>query len=202
MSARGPSGPLGRQLKINMETSRALPSWDALLDRFAAFQSMPCLRAEGPDTKRPDRLAIKRRLDRQFDRERPHLPKAPDELTQDHILALLSSKGRSTRGAGKRPDCLELWHGLWRAIILWRDDYTCYFCRRSAETGVLIEGQVFALRLELDHAEPRSRGGHDYLLTNIRCVCRTCNLARGRMHEAYFRAELESLQGQVTNDRT
>lgn len=177
-----------------MDRTNALPAWDDVIDRFAAFQSMPCLRAEGPDTQRPDKLAIKRRLERQLNRERAHLSETPSELAEEHFVGLLTNKGRSTRGAGKRPDCQELWGGLWRAIILWRDDYTCHFCRRSAESGVLIDGQTFALRIELDHINPRSAGGHDYLLSNIRCVCRTCNLARGRMLERYFRAELQSLQ--------
>ncbi len=177
-----------------MKSTGASPTWDDLIDRFAAFHAMPCLRAEGPDTKRPEKQAIKKRLLRQLDRERGHLPPAPSHLTQDHILALLASKGRSTRGAGKRPESTELWRGLWRAIILWRDDYRCYFCHRSAEAGVRIDGRVLALRVELDHVEPRSAGGHDYVLKNIRCVCRTCNLARGRMRERYFLAELRSIQ--------
>jgi 5-methylcytosine-specific restriction endonuclease McrA len=67
-------------------------------------------------------------------------------------------------------------------------------CKRSGEEGVVVEREGrLALRLELDHVVPRSAGGNDYVLTNIRTLCRTCNLTRGRMKEAYLLAELRSL---------
>lgn len=173
-------------------------TWDALFERFAAFQSMPCLRASGPDRNRPKPEVILRQLNRQLERERAHLPVSPSDLTQDHFEQLLRRRGLTTRGRGKRPSHIRLWQGLWRAVILDRDDYCCYFCGRSGEEGVIVDGEGrLALRLELDHAEPRSAGGHDYLLANIRTMCRSCNTARGRMGEAHFRAELLSLAAAV-----
>jgi 5-methylcytosine-specific restriction endonuclease McrA len=169
-------------------------SWEALFKRFGAFQAMPCLRASGPDRNRPAEDLTVQRISRQFERERADLPRRPSDLKQEHFERLLRRRGVSTRAYRKRPTQPALWHGLWRAVILDRDDYRCYFCRRSGESGVVIDGEgCLALRLELDHVNPRSFGGYDYVLDNIRTMCRTCNVARGRMSETHFRAELLSL---------
>lgn len=49
-----------------------------------------------------------------------------------------------------------------------------------------------ALRLQLDNIKPRSHGGHDYRLSNIRTTCRLCNHGRFKLSETLFRAELLS----------
>lgn len=169
-------------------------TWEALFERVAEFKSMACLRASGPDRRRPERDAVLKQLRRQFERERTHLPSSPSELTQEHLAALLGARGATTRGTSARPSQAGLWNGLWRAIVLERDNYQCCFCRRSATEGVDVPGEGrLAIRLELDHIEPRSAGGHDYALSNIRAICRTCNTARSRMTDAHFRVELQSL---------
>jgi hypothetical protein len=174
------------------------PTWNDVLRRFANFQARPCLRAAGPDHNRPKSDVIFRRLQNQYDDTKLLLPERPRDLTQRQLARLLQRKGLTTHGLGKRPEHRAFWHGLWRALILDRDDYRCCFCRRSGETGVNIHREgCLALRLELDHVEPRSSGGHDYLLTNIRTICRTCNIARSRMTDKHFRAELVSLAAAV-----
>ena len=87
-----------------------------------------------------------------------------------------------------------MWDGLWRAIIFDRDDYTCHFCGHSGERGLIVNGEPLALRLELDHVQTLASGGHDFALSNIRTLCRTCNVARGQMIDEYFRLELQSLR--------
>ncbi len=173
----------------------ALPSgtWEALFERFAEFQAMPCLMSPGPDTKRPDRAALLKRLLRHYALVRDLLPGNPADVTQTHINDLLRQRGISTRGSSSRPDAQAFWSGFWRALILDRDDYRCGYCRRSAEKGVQVAETLFALRLELDHFVPRSRDGEDYDLTNIRTMCRLCNVVRGRLKDEYFEADMLSL---------
>jgi 5-methylcytosine-specific restriction endonuclease McrA len=101
---------------------------------------------------------------------------------------------KSMRTAGRGPSHLALWGGLWRAIVFDRDNYTCYFCGRSGELGVTIpKFGCLALRLQIDHIKPRSHGGPDYRLSNVRTTCRLCNQGRFRLSEEHFRAELLSL---------
>jgi 5-methylcytosine-specific restriction endonuclease McrA len=142
---------------------------------------------------RPDKDIVLKRLRRQFEKAKAHLPEQPCDLQLKHIEQVLRVRGLNSRGARKRPDQRSFWNGLWRAIIFDCDDYRCYFCGRSAEEGVHLEGTPLVLRLELDHVDPRSRGGHDYVVSNVRTTCRTCNVARGRLSEHHFRAELLSL---------
>jgi len=122
------------------------------------------------------------------------VPPTPSDLKQRHVSAMLMS----LKSAGRGPAHRALWNGLWRAIILERDNYTCYFCRRSGEEGVTIPGfGRLALRLQLDHIKPRAHGGQDYRLSNVRTACRICNQGRDRLSEAHFRAELLSLAKSV-----
>ncbi len=106
---------------------------------------------------------------------------------------------KSMKTAGRGPSHKALWDGLWRAIIFDRDNYACYFCYRSGEEGITIPkfGRL-ALRLQLDHINPRSHGGPDYRLSNIRTACRLCNQGRFRLSEEHFRAELLSLAKSVS----
>ena len=169
-------------------------TWLGVLERFADFQSKPCLRASGPDHDRPSSKEVLRKLQRQFVAVEQFLPSSPGKVAQEHVAAILAKRGIGTRGAGKRPEHRSLWQGVFRAIVFDRDDYHCFFCGRSAEAGVdLPEHGILALRLELDHAAPRAGGGEDYSLVNVRTTCRTCNISRGRMTETQFRAELKSL---------
>jgi HNH endonuclease len=127
------------------------------------------------------------------------LPQAPQELTQRHVSQLL----KSMRTAGRGPAHRALWNGLWRAIIFDRDNYTRYYCHRSGEEGISIAkfGRL-ALRLQLDHVNPRADGGPDYHLSNIRTACRLCNQGRFRLSEEHFRAELLSLAKSVAAAHT
>ena len=168
-------------------------TWEALFQRFARFRAMPCLMSAGPDTKRPDRAALLKRLLRHYALVSNLLPGKPSDLSQTHINEVLKHRGITTRGSSSRPDAQVFWSGLWRALILDRDDYRCGFCLRSAEEGVKVDGTRFALRLELDHFRPRSGGGEDYELANIRTMCRLCNVVRGRLRDDYFEADMRSL---------
>jgi hypothetical protein len=147
-------------------------SWDALLDRFERFVAMPCLTGSGPETRRKRKAAaLRRKVEGQLDeaREKRLLPTRPVALTERHVRLML----KSMRSAGRAPSHSALWNGLWRAIILDRDDYRCYFCSRSGEVGIKVRDfrRPLALRLQLDHIVPRSHGGHDYRLSNIRRTC-------------------------------
>jgi hypothetical protein len=176
-------------------------TWDACFERFAEFKSMACLKASGPDRRRPEREAVLKQLHRQFERERIHLPGSPSELTQEHLAVLLAARGATTRGVSARPGQAGLWNGLWRAIVFDRDNYQCCFCRRMATEGVDVPGEGrLAIRLELDHIEPRSAGGQDYTLANIRAICRTCNSARSRMTDGHFQVELLSIARAVFHE--
>ena len=169
-------------------------TWNDLVERFAEFKAMDCLRASGPDRRRPAKARVLKQLHRQLDRERAHLPTLPCDFKPENLEALLTARGLSDRGEGRRPHHASFWNGLWRAIVLDRDDYKCCFCRRSATEGVDVPGEGrLAIRLELDHVRPRSVGGADYSLSNIRAICRTCNTARSRMSDAHFEAELVSI---------
>lgn len=177
-------------------------TWAALITRFAEFKSMPCLRASGPDHSRPKKELIVKQITRQFESLRQHLPARPTEVQTAHLAAVLRARGLAGRGEGRRPSQTAFWNGLWRAIILDRDDYRCCFCQRSAVAGVDVPGEGrLALRMELDHATPRAAGGVDYCLQNIRAICRTCNTARSRMSDEHFRAELTSLARAVLKNR-
>lgn len=171
-------------------------SWDALIDRFDKFVSMPCLLGSGPDTDRRKAAVVRRKVRDQLDEAlaKALLPRTPYRLTQQHVSQMI----KSMKTAGRGPSHTALWDGLWRAIIFDRDNYTCYFCHRSGEEGITIRkfGRL-ALRLQLDHIKPRSHGGLNYLLSNIRTACRLCNHGRFRLSEEHFRAELLSLAKSV-----
>lgn len=171
--------------------------WDALTERFDKFVAMPCLLGSGPDTDRRKAVALRRKVCDQLDeaRHKVLLPRAPRQLTQRHVRQMLESMKTIGRGPSHR----AFWDGLWRAIIYDRDNYTCYFCNRSGEEGITIPkfGRL-ALRLQLDHINPRSHGGPDYQLSNIRTACRLCNQGRFRLSEEHFRAELLSLAKSVS----
>jgi hypothetical protein len=132
---------------------------------------MPCLLGSGPDTGRHMAVVVRRRVRVQLDEalQKALLPRAPRELAQRHVSQLLTSM----KTAGRGPSHRALWNGLWRPIIFDRDNYVCYYCYRSGEEGVSIGpfGRL-ALRLQLDHINPRTDGGPDYHLSNIRTACR------------------------------
>jgi 5-methylcytosine-specific restriction endonuclease McrA len=176
-------------------------SWDALIERFDRFVSMPCLLGSGPDTGRHMAVVVRRRVRVQLDEalQKALLRRAPRELAQRHVSQLLTSM----KTAGRGPSHRALWNGLWRPIIFDRDNYVCYYCYRSGEEGVSIGpfGRL-ALRLQLDHINPRTDGGPDYHLSNIRTACRLCNQGRFRLSEEHFRAELLSLAKSVAAAHT
>jgi 5-methylcytosine-specific restriction endonuclease McrA len=189
---------LNWRTEMSRRQNKRSTTWGELIERFAAFVAMPCLRASGPDRSRPTKAAIVRTLERQLNRAKDCLPVRPGEVTSRHMAAVLKRRNLVPRGAGRRPSQSTFWHGLWRAIVLDRDEYRCAFCRRSAFDGLELprEGKL-ALRLELDHVVPRAARGDDYSLGNIRAVCRTCNTARGRLKDEHFRAELRSIAKSV-----
>jgi 5-methylcytosine-specific restriction endonuclease McrA len=179
-----------------MKRSPVAESWDALIERFDKFVSMPCLLGSGPDIDRRLAAVVRRKVRDQLDeaRNKVLLPRRPHQLTQRHVSKML----KSMKTAGRGPAHRTLWNGLWRAINFDCDNYTCYFCYRSGEEGVEIpKCGPLALRLQLDHINCRSHGGPDYQLSNIRTACRLCNQGRFRLSEEHFRAELLSLAKSV-----
>jgi hypothetical protein len=179
-----------------MKRAPVAESWDALIERFDKFVSMPCLLGSGPDTNRRVAVLLRGIVRDQLDEaiSKALLPQRPHQFAQRHVSPMLKSMKTAGRGPSHRP----LWNGLWRAIIFDRDNYTCYFCYRSGEDGITIRkfGRL-ALRLQLDHINCRSHGGPDYRLSNIRTACRLCNQGRFRLSEEHFRAELLSLAKSV-----
>jgi hypothetical protein len=171
-------------------------SWEDLVDRFNKFASMPCLKGAGPDTTMTKAPVVRRKVQAQLEeaKEKALLPRRPHQLRQRQVDRLV----KSMKSAGRGPSHKALWNGLWRAIIFDRDNYTCYFCHRSGEEGITVQkfGSL-ALRLQLDHIKPKSHGGHDFKLSNIRTTCRLCNHGRFRLSEEHFRAELLSLAQSV-----
>ncbi|HUF24851.1 MAG TPA: HNH endonuclease [Vicinamibacterales bacterium] len=178
-----------------MKRAPLAESWDALIERFDKFVSMPCLLGSGPDMDRRLAAMVRGKVRAQLDEalSKGFLPPHPRQLTQRHVEKL-----KTMKTAGRGPAHRTLWNGLWRAIIFDCDNYTCYFCHRSGEKGVEIpKCGPLALRLQLDHVKPRSIGGVDYHLSNIRTTCRLCNQGRFRLSEEEFRAELLSLASSV-----
>jgi len=57
-----------------------------------------------------------------------------------------------------------------RSQVFERDDYTCVYCGRSAQTDPEIE-------LSVDHVEPRRLGG-DSSTGNLVTACTACNRAK------------------------
>jgi hypothetical protein len=123
--------------EANLSTEQ---TWIGVLERFADFQSKPCLRASGPDHDRPSSKEVLRELQRQFVAVEPFLPPSPGKVAQEHVAAILAKRGIGTRAAGKRPEHRSLWEGIFRAIVFARDDYRCFFCGRSAEAGLGYRG--------------------------------------------------------------
>jgi hypothetical protein len=178
-----------------MKRAPVAESWDALIERFDKFVSMPCLLGSGPDMDRKLSVMVRGKVRAQLDEalNKAILPRRPHKLTQRHVEML-----KSMKTSGRGPAHRALWNGLWRAIIFDCDNYTCYFCYRSGEKGVEIpKCGPLALRLQLDHVDCRSFGGPDYHLANIRTTCRLCNQGRFRLSEEHFRLELDSLAKSV-----
>jgi 5-methylcytosine-specific restriction protein A len=67
------------------------------------------------------------------------------------------------RGMGD-PRSTRRWRKL-RLVILARDHYTCALCRRLAN--------------HVDHIVPIARGGAMWNPSNLRTLCRQCNLSLG-----------------------
>lgn len=185
-------------------------TWDDVIKRFARFQAQSSLGASGVRVGRGQSQS-RTLVEKQLAKCLGLTPADPFVFEESHLTAMLERRGMVVRGLGRRPSNAPLWNGLFRMIVFERDDYRCDFCERSAEhdgvpaqdvgedpAGPPVEGPL-ALRLELDHRQPRANGGDDYSLDNVRAVCRTCNVGRGRMTDRQFEAELKSLMAGLAN---
>ena len=177
------------------------PRWQRLLERYRTYCDNLSLRSKPPKEAK-ERKAIAKRV-RQVDKlmattvpkliRDGKLPADPDELRdRDKAWKLAKRAGAKHRRGGKADEGSTWFRQLWRAVVLHHSDYHCDYCGRDF-LQTQVEGRV--MRLELDHLdlEPRSEGGENYSLDNIRAACRTCNVARGRMPKGLFLAELRSL---------
>lgn len=69
---------------------------------------------------------------------------------------------------------------LRNSIVFARDRYTCQIC------GLTLERLPSGVSFVADHIVPRSAKGEDDL-SNLRCSCSICNMAKGAHNESTFR---------------
>lgn len=77
-----------RQLHMIESAVLRASTWETLIERFAEFKSRPCLRASGPDRRRPRKKAVVHELTRQLTRVRAHLPNTPSDYSLTNIRAI------------------------------------------------------------------------------------------------------------------
>lgn len=159
-------------------------AWRVFVKRYQRFRGRPSLGADGEREPQPERgVRLESAIEHLWRDGRPRLPQSPRRVTQTTMNAWRRSSRRRPSGFGP-----VAFGEVWRAWVLDRDRYTCFYCHRNA---LRMPGCV-TLRLELDHEKPRADGGRE-TMRNIRTACRTCNTARGRLSPVRFQGELRSL---------
>lgn len=78
-----------------------------------------------------------------------------------------------------------------RNYLLEKTGHTCQYCRGASEDK----------RLEVEHIQPKSRGGSNRL-SNLTIACRTCNVDKGNRSLSEYLHELTGLRTKLAKTRT
>ncbi|MGM0412514.1 MAG: RNA-guided endonuclease IscB [Pseudomonadota bacterium] len=97
------------------------------------------------------------------------------ETTRFDVHAL--SAGKPLSGVEYQQGTLQSWE--LREYLLYRHNHTCAYCQGESRDPVL----------EIEHVQPRSRGGSDRV-ANLVIACRTCNTAKGNRTPGEWAAAL------------
>jgi Homing endonuclease associated repeat/HNH endonuclease len=95
-------------------------------------------------------------------------PKTVDDSAESHDRAVISSRSTSKH---KRAIPLRI-----RYAILLRDRFTCQLCGRTPSSNP-------GLEIDVDHIVSERDGG-TLDPSNLRCLCKPCNLGKGRYSES------------------
>ncbi|MFH1480312.1 MAG: HNH endonuclease signature motif containing protein [Pseudomonadota bacterium] len=180
---------LVRQLK----KGKIMEEWKAIIEEYFRFQQMKswvnniekALKSVAAEKEKAKLIqAIEAMIERQS------LPKRPEMIDQDWIDTLIRKENKDRRNFDKSSKTIK---SIWRALIYYRDKYTCEYCERDIDQ-VLNEIGV-TLRLQLDHRNPKSISvqREDFDLTNIATSCKSCNTIKGKLDREKFVRELNSL---------
>lgn len=183
--------------------------WTEVIARYTTFLQVESWRGR---THTPDGKEIRNKVDADEAQKRAErlksrlreleanraLPPLDSPFSQSAVDRMLS--GVLPKQIDRRFDQSPGWlQDLWRAIVLNKHGYTCYYCHRTA-WGVYEELSA-TLRIELDHKIAKSRLDErdDFDVENIVAACRSCNEVKGQMTVAHFLRELKSLARAVTD---
>ena len=178
-----------------MESSRSL-NWDQLATRYGVYRSFPALAAGESRGTAIDRASFAARGERATSRvgsaieklrRLGHLPAEPALVSQATIDRILATGAMG----------LVLLRGIWDALIFDRDDYSCAYCKRSADDVAREWKSERTLLLVVGHRVPTSAGGKEYGLGNAAATCWACGAIKGALPEDVFTRELLSLSKAV-----
>ena len=187
----------------NRTWARPATTWAEIIDRFLTYRRIPTWRFQAWTSERmptPDHISEQEAValrSRWLGIIGPlvagnRVTPSPVGFEEAAIRDLVEFK----RTAPRRRDCpSDVIDGLWRALLLNRDAYTCCYCTRTA-WGVLSEsGGQRTLRFQIDHKVPRvlADSADDFDAANMVIACLSCNSIKGQMDIARFSQELESL---------
>lgn len=134
--------------------------------------------------------------DGEFRNGTPYYPQpTPEEVAERRRLSDLRQSMRGYRGGIRsrvRRQHLSgaLIEDVSREEIIERDGLVCYLCERV---------DLKLSEIHLDHVIPLSRGG-DHTRENLRVSCADCNIEKGVLTEAEYRARLSARSRCRTNE--